>query len=74
MLVLLSVTATEVVMLTMLPPFETADDARVLLDKAAATLVLSVVFDALRVVVVVTAVVVAALEILFNTVLATPAV
>ena len=67
---LLSVTATEVVMLTMLPPFETADDARVLLDEPAATLVMSVVPDALRVAVVAARV----LEILFNTVLATPRV
>ena len=69
-MVLLSVTATVVVMLTMLPPFETTDDVRVLFGDSVAILVMSVVPRALRVAVV--AVVAArVLELLFNTVLAT---
>ena len=70
-LVLPSVSAINVIVLTMLPFFETADDVRVSLDGAVAILVVSAVTDALRVAVVVTAVV---LETLLNTVLATPAV
>ena len=68
-LVLLSVTATEVVvlLLTILPSFETAGDVRVLLDEAVATPVVSVVLDAFSI----AAAVVAVLEILVNAVLAT---
>ena len=65
-LVLLSVVA---VVLTMLPPFDTVDDVKALLDEPVTTLVVSVVPDVLSI-----AVVAAALEILFNTVVVTPAV
>ena len=87
-LVFFSVTATEVAVLTMLPPFETACDVRVLLDDTVATTVVSVVDDARSiaalvvvvvvvvfvVVVVVAAAAAAVLEIFVNTVLITPRV
>ena len=67
-MVVFSVPATVVLVLTILPPLETAGDARVLLCGTVAILVVSVVCNAVGVAVV------AVVEIFSNAVLTTPAV